>query len=96
MMEIGLAMKYGEHLVAYFNGKAERFPITSQDTLFVVLLADSGSRDRALFNGMKALLGNPANVRFHALFPENLRRGDPEEIHRLATVFFTDVVEFLN
>ena len=95
MMEIGLAIKFGEYLVRLFNGKSERFPITSQDTLFVVLLADSGGRDEPLFRGMKALLGDPANVSFHAIFPEHLRLSDPQYTHRKFTGFFTEVFEFL-
>jgi hypothetical protein len=94
MIQIGLAIKDGEYLVGSFNRKRERFPITSEDTLFVVLLADSGGRDERLFTGMKALVGDPENVRFHTIFPERLRVSDPQDIWRRATGFFTELAEF--
>jgi hypothetical protein len=58
----------------------------AKDTLFVVLLADSGIRDTALFDGMKSPLGNPKQIKFHALLPEKLR-GDPEGLCRLFRSF---------
>ena len=61
----------------------------------MVLLTDSGGRDEALFSGMKALLGDPDNVTFHAIFPEHLRPYDPHGISRGFTGFCREIAEFL-
>ena len=95
MMQIALAIEYGEYLIGSSNGQKTPFPITPHDTMFVVLLGDSGNRDRALFDGMNSLIGNPKNVKFHALFPEHLRHS-PKDIRCIANTFFDEVVGFFN